>query len=253
MNPKLGVLLLFLFLTIPPVWVLRGLANVEVPDGAHVAEQPGGKIRGVVRSRSGEALAGVEVRVDLVNFADRGRRGGRGALRGTGGPGALGGAPGAPGGSDPLRRIEHGVVETGVDGTFEFDVPPHDGFYGVVAGGGFWQRKNQNFSYFDGGGQPREPEEVVLELEPAGALRVTAVNEPWTHQAMVVLREARGGRSRGIAMRRATWDEEILELDAIPPGSYRVEIEHPGGLRTTHDVEIVAGRFEVLEVDLSDL
>lgn len=248
MNPKLGVVLLFLFLTIPPVWVLRSLANIEVPEGAHVAEQPGGVIRGVVRNEAGRALPGIEVRVELVSFSERGRRRGRGGF-----PGMPGGAGPPGGGGDTISRVEHGVLQSDGAGRFEFDVPPHHGFYGVVAGGPFWQRTNQNVSFFDGEGEARVPGDVVLELAEAGALRVTAVHRPWTHESTVVLRALRDGRARGVAVRRALWDDEVLEIVGLPEGSYQVEIEHPGGTETTHEIEIVAGRFEALEVDLSDV
>lgn len=217
-----GILLLILLVGLP-VLVVSGLfvrvGPVRVVDGM----QPGGAIVGRVVDPEGYPVAGVNVLLWLAEISEDGSIAAH-------------------------ADEETAPVVTDADGRFELNVPPFEGHYEIVAEGDLWVGASKGVTFVDRDGDPYDPGEIELTIEPGCLLRLELVDEtgaPLGNGDYTLTGKADTGPLFGLlgARRhsRGSIHKGVLEIGGVPPMEATISIHMDDGRLVEITLPLTAG------------
>jgi hypothetical protein len=211
---RVALLVLTVF-GIPLVLAVSYLAMHSAVPHPPFDRQPGGEITGRVVHANGDAAADVPVAVLLHR---------------------------------PERRPEpYARSATADDGTFAFDVPPLEGCYVVIAGGGPWVEVPREVSL-----TASEPPDLRFTLRPAAELVLSlerANGAPIRGGTYELVREeTKFGLRVPSAVAPGTFEGAVLERGGLEPGVWSLRVELVDGTEIEFaELELGEGRAELGE------
>ncbi len=226
---KLLVLALIGLLVGVPTLLLISIVTTRLPPEARLGSQPGGAVLGHVVDVDGRPLT--DVLVEAWGGTRRDVEGRRAMLRGIWE---------LDGDRRSLERLA--FTRTAADGSFRLEVPAFEGYYGIAAGGGTWQRAYREVSYLGPEDEVVELEPLEFELAPGSTLEVDVRRRDGRRvgRGRYEITSRSGFLGIGATtLQSGEFEGTGIRLEALPPGEYEVEVALTTGeaFRATVDLE----------------
>lgn len=209
-------LLLTLALLALPMLVVSQLMTMRGSGEVVSGSQPGGLLEGRVRDPEGEPLEGHEVILMLLPMEG--------------------------------EATQEGTVLTDTEGGFSFQVPPLEGKYRVIAGGGLLRRTFVDITMVDDEGDLLTLEPVDLDLEPGAVLRIVIEREdgrPVTGGTLILQGTTKGEGLFSLLSYRIRLEQEFegdtCEVGGLPPMEGDLTVSLRSGDVVGDEIKLPAG------------
>ncbi len=215
-----------------PALLMFSLVTTQLPGEVVSGSQPGGPVVGRVVDSEGEPAAGVRIEAwgGVRQDVDTRRQ-------------MLTNIWQLPEEERSLERLAHAT--TNADGSFRIVLPPFEGYYGIAAGGGAWQRGYRELSLLGEEDEVVEPEPLEFELEPGSLLEVSVRRRDGRRvgRGRFEVSSLGGALRMGpTTLQSGEFEGDSIRLGALPPGEYEVEVVLTTGESFRAAVELVPGR-----------